>query len=130
AGFIYLTSNGQSNKQTGQVQLRRRLRNGLSASVQYALSKATDDAGAFTGVRLDGSAVAQDWRNLDAELGPSNFDQRHLVTAQFQYASGVGISGGAMLDGVRGRLLNGWAVTSQLSARRGFPLTPRYLTSG
>ncbi len=129
AGFIYLTSNGHSNKQTGQVQLRRRLRNGLSASVQYALSKATDDAGAFTGVRLDGSAIAQDWRNLDGELGPSNFDQRHLVTAQFQYTSGVGISGGAMMDGMRGRLLNGWTVTSALSAGSGFPLTPVYLTS-
>jgi hypothetical protein len=128
-GFIYLTSNGHSNKQTGQMQLRRRLRNGLSASVQYALSKATDDAGAFTGARLDGSAIAQDWRNLDGELGPSNFDQRHVVTAQFQYTSGVGISGGAMMDGVRGRLLNGWTVTSQLSAGSGFPLTPVYLTS-
>jgi hypothetical protein len=128
-GFIYLTSNGHSNKQTGQIQLRRRLRNGLSASVQYALSKATDDAGAFTGVRLDGSAIAQDWRNLDAELAPSNFDQRHLVTAQFQYTTGVGISGGAMIDGLRGRLLNGWTVTSQLSAGSGFPLTPAYLTS-
>ena len=30
-------------------------------------SKATDDAGAFTGVRLDGSAIAQDWRDLGAE---------------------------------------------------------------
>ena len=128
-GFIYLTSNGHSNKQTGQVQLRRRLRNGLTASVQYALSKATDDAGAFTGARLDGSAIARDWRNLDAELGPSNFDQRHLVTAQFQYTSGMGIGGGAMMDGLRGRLLNGWTVTSALSAGSGFPLTPVYLTS-
>ena len=47
AGFIYLTSNGYSNKQTGQLQLRRRLRNGLTATIQYALSKATDAAGAF-----------------------------------------------------------------------------------
>ena len=129
AGFIYLGSNGHSNKQTGQLQLRRRLRNGLTATIQYALSKATDDAGAFTGVRLDGAAIAQDWQHPEAEEAPSNFDQRHLVTAQFQYTSGIGVRGGGMLDGRRARLLNGWTVTSQLTAGSGLPLTPIYLTS-
>src|SRR5436309_3805961 len=129
AGFIYLGSNGHSNKQTGQLQLRRRLRNGLTATIQYALSKATDDAGAFTGVRLDGAAIAQDWQHLDAEDALSNFDQRHLATAQFQYTTGVGTSGGAMLDGRRAKLFNGWTVTSQLTEGSGLPLTPIYLTS-
>ncbi len=54
SGFVFLTSNGPSNRQTGQLQLRRRLRNGLTATVQYTLSKATDDAGAFTGASLSG----------------------------------------------------------------------------
>jgi carboxypeptidase family protein len=129
AGFVYLTSNGHSTRNTGQLQLRRRLRNGLTATVQYALAKATDDAGAFTGVKLDGAAIAQDWQHLEAEEARSNFDQRHLVTAQFQYTTGVGISGGGMLDGMRGRLFNGWTFTSQLTAGSGLPLTPVYLTS-
>ncbi len=129
AGFVYLTSNGESNRETGQLQIRRRLRNGLTATVQYALSKATDDAGAFTGVSMSGSAIAQDWQHLDAEWGPSNFDQRHLLTAQFQYTTGVGVAGGAFVDGVRGSLLKGWTFTSQLAAGSGFPLTPVYLTS-
>ena len=127
-GFVYLASNGHSNRQTGQLQLRRRLRNGLTATIQYALSKATDDAGAFTGVRLDGAAIAQDWQHLEAEEGPSNFDQRHLLTAQFQYTTGVGVSGRGMLDGLRGKLFNGWTITSQLTAGSGLPLTPVYLT--
>ncbi len=91
AGFVYLTSGGESNRESGQVQIRRRLRNGLTATIQYALSKAMDDAGAFTGVSLSGSAIAQDWRHLDGEWGPSNFDQRHLLTAQFQYTTGIGV---------------------------------------
>src|SRR5262249_49767740 len=78
AGFVYLTSNGRSTRHAGQFQLRRRLRNGLTATVQYTLAKAHDDAGAFTGVNLTGAAIAQDWLNLDAEWAPSNFDQRHL----------------------------------------------------
>ena len=89
SGFVFLTANGQSNRQTGHLQLRRRRQNGFTATVQYALSKATDDAGAFTGASLAVSAIAQDWQHLDAEWAPSNFDQRHLLTAQVQYTSGA-----------------------------------------
>jgi hypothetical protein len=130
AGFAYLTSSGSSNRQSGQLQLRRRLRNGLTAMVQYTLSKSTDDApAAFTGASVNGASIAQDWRNLDAEQGPSSFDQRHLFTAQFQYTSGVGTGGGTLIDGLKGALLKGWTITSQLTAGSGLPLTPIYLTS-
>jgi hypothetical protein len=127
SGFVYLTSNGTSSRHAGQWQLRRRLRNGLAASVQYTLSKATDNATAFGGVNLGGSAIAQDWRNLDAEQAPSNFDQRHQVAAQFQYTTGVGVAGGALLDGMRGHLFKGWTVTGQLTTGSGLPFTPVYL---
>jgi hypothetical protein len=48
---------------------------------------------------------------------------------QFQYTSGVGVGGGTLMEGVRGSLLKGWTVTSQLTAGSGMPLTPIYLTS-
>jgi trimeric autotransporter adhesin len=127
SGFVYLTSNGTSSRHAGQFQLRRRLRNGLAASVQYTLAKATDNATAFAGVNLTGSAIAQDWRDLDAEQAPSNFDQRHQVAAQFQYTTGVGVAGGGLLDGMKGRLFKGWTVTSQLTTGSGLPITPVYL---
>jgi hypothetical protein len=126
-GFVYLTSNGSSSRHAGQFQLRRRLRNGLAASVQYTLAKATDNATAFAGVNLTGSAIAQDWRDLDAEQAPSNFDQRHQVAAQVQYTTGVGVGGGALLDGMKGKLFKGWTVTSQLMTGSGLPVTPVYL---
>jgi hypothetical protein len=129
AGFVYLTSNGRSTRHAGQLEVRRRLRNGLTATTRYTLSKASDDAGAFTGVSLTGPAVAQDWLNLEGEWGPSNFDQRHLLSAQVQYTSGVGVSGGTLVDGIKGTFLKGWTVTSQLTAGSGLPLTPVYLTS-
>jgi len=129
SGFVYLTSNGSSNRQAGQFQVRRRLRSGLTASLQYTLAKATDDAGAFTGVRLSGTAIAQDWLNLEAEQAPSNFDQRHLITAQVQYTTGVGLGGGALLNGVKGTLLKGWTFVGQMNTGSGLPLTPIYLTS-
>jgi hypothetical protein len=129
AGFVYLTSSGRSTRHAGQIQLRRRLRNGLTATAQYTLSKAMDDAGAFTGVSLSGAAIAQDWQNLEAEWAPSNFDQRHLLTVQFQYSTGVGLGGGTLIDGLKGMLFKGWTVTSQLTTGSGLPLTPVYLTS-
>jgi hypothetical protein len=128
-GFVYLTSTGSSTRHAGQVQLRRRLRNGLTAQVQYTLAKADDDATAFSGVSTGGQAIAQDWRNLDAEWGPSNFDQRHLVNAGFQYTTGVGVAGGTLLDGWRGTLFKNWTVTSAITTGSGLPATPIYNTS-
>jgi hypothetical protein len=124
SGFVYLQSNGSSSRHAGQFQLRRRLRNGLLASVQYTLAKATDNATAFAGVSLAGSAIAQDWRNLDAEMAPSNFDQRHQINAQFQYTTGMGVGGGALIDGVKGKLFKGWTVTGNVIVGSGMPFTP------
>jgi hypothetical protein len=129
AGFVYLTSNGTSLRNAGQLQLRRRLRSGLAATLQYTLSKADDNATAFGGASLSGSSIAQNWLDLDAERGPSSFDQRHLVTAQIQYTTGMGLAGGGLLDGLKGTLFKGWTVTSALTAGSGLPLTPVYLAA-
>jgi hypothetical protein len=129
AGFVYLTSGGTSSRHAGQLQVRRRLRNGLTASVQYTLARAVDNAGSYAGANLSGTAFAQDWLDLDAEHGPSAFDQRHLMTVQFQYTTGVGVAGGALVDGWRGSLLKGWTIVSQLTTGSGLPLTPYYLTT-
>src|SRR5262252_671453 len=124
SGFVFLQSNGSSSRHAGQFQLRRRLRNGLTASIQYTLAKATDNATAFAAVSLAGSAIAQDWRNLDAEMAPSNFEQRHQINAQFQYTTGMGVGGGALIDGVKGKLFKGWTVTGNLITGSGLPITP------
>jgi hypothetical protein len=124
SGFVFLQSDGGSSRHAGQVQLRRRLRNGLMASIQYTLAKATDNATAFAGVNLTGTAIAQDWHNLDAEMAPSNFDQRHQINAQFQYTTGMGVGGGALLDGLKGKLFKGWTVTGNVITGSGLPITP------
>ena len=124
AGFVFLASNGSSTRNAGQLQVRRRLRNGLLASAQYTFAKATDNATAFAGVSLSGSAIAQDWLNLDAEHAPSNFDQRHQLTATLQYTTGMGLVGGTLLDGWKGKLYKGWTLTGQLTTGSGLPFTP------
>src|ERR1700722_18011579 len=42
-GFVYQASGGDSTRQAGQVQLRRRLRSGFTASLLYTFSKSMDD---------------------------------------------------------------------------------------
>ena len=129
AGFVFLTSDGSSSRHAGQLQVRRRLRNGLTATVQYTLAKAEDNAASFQGANLSGTVFAQNWLDLDAEWGPSSFDQRHQITASFQYTTGVGVAGGALVDGWRGALFKNWTLTGNVTTGSGLPLTPYYLAA-
>jgi hypothetical protein len=76
---------------------------------------------------MSGSAIAQNWLDLDAEDARSNFDQRHQMIAQLQYTTGVGLGGGGLMDGLKGQLLRGWTLTGQLTTGSGLPFTPVYL---
>ncbi len=127
-GFGYMASNGNSSRESGQIQLRRHLHSGLTATAQYTYSKSIDDSA--LGGRGQGTAViAQNWLNLTAERGLSNFDQRHLLTAQIQYTTGMGLGGGALLSGWQGALFKEWTIMTQLTAGSGLPLTPMYLAA-
>jgi len=123
AGYVYLTSNGNSIRNAGSLQLRRRLRNGFTASLQYTWSKSIDNA-ALGGRGQGPSLIAQNWLDLRAERALSNFDQRHLLNFQAQYSTGVGVGGGTLLSGWRGALFKDWTVTTGLTAGSGLPATP------
>ena len=126
-GFAYLTSNGNSTREAGQIQLRTKLHSGFTAAVLYTYSKSIDDdsaLGAQGAVTQAKAAIAQDWRNLRAERGLSTFDQRHLVNVVVQYTTGMGAAGGTLLTGWRGRLYKEWTVQTQISAGSGLPQTP------
>jgi hypothetical protein len=126
AGFAYLSSSGNSTRESGQIQLRKRLHNGLTGTLQYTYSKSIDDApvGGW-----DPGSSAQNWRNLSAERGLSSFDQRHLMNFQMQYSTGMGVGGGALMTGWKGRLAKQWTITSAFTAGSGLPLTPVYLSA-
>jgi hypothetical protein len=128
AGFAYLASNGNSTRQAGQLQLRRRLQNGFTASLQYTYAKSIDNA-ALSGTGQGNLMIAQNWLDLGAERGRSDFDQRHLANLQMQYSTGMGIKGGTLLSGWKGRLWKEWTFASQITAGSGFPLTPIYLAA-
>jgi outer membrane biosynthesis protein TonB len=127
-GYTYMTSNGNSTNQKGNVQIRRRLHNGMTATVQYTYSKAIDDAA--LGGRGQGTAViAQNWLDLASERGLSSFDQRHLLSFQGQYTTGVGVRGGTLLDGWRGTAFKEWTISTQITAGTGLPLSPVFFAT-
>ena len=156
-GFAYLASNGNSARQAAQVQLRRRLHNGLTATLQYTYSKSIDDDSALGGqgaapvtqISTPGNSssggglaitttqnsgptsptIAQNWLNLEGERGLSTFDQRHLLNVQAQYTTGMGLRGETLLGGWRGTLFKEWTVLTQITAGSGLPETPVYLAA-
>jgi hypothetical protein len=137
SGFVYRTSNGDSTRESGSLQLRRRLRSGLTASMQYTYSKSVDNDAVLggqgpnaAGATSQSSAspdIAQNWLDLRAERGLSTFDQRHLLTTSFQYTTGTGLGGGTLMTGWRGRIYKEWTVAGQIVAGSGLPETPVYL---
>ncbi len=156
AGFVYLASNGNSTREAGQIQLRRRLHNGLTALVQYTFSKSIDDdaslggQGAILATRsftaassgatvpsgngpqtstssASGPLIAQNWLDLTAERSLSTFDQRHLLGVQVQYTTGMGSAGGTLLSGWRGALFKEWVAYTSVTVGSGLPESPVYL---
>jgi hypothetical protein len=129
AGYEYMTSNGNSTREAGELQVRRRMHNGVTANLKYTYSKSIDDAmlgGRQQAMSLPKLVIAQNWLDLAAERGLSDFDQRHLLSLEMQYTTGMGIKGGALLNGWRGLLMKGWTVSSDITAGSGLPLTPVY----
>lgn len=123
SGFIYMTSNGNSTRESGSFQLRRRLHNGILASATYTFAKAIDDS-ALGGRGQGTQVVAENWLDLSAERALSNFDQRHTLALQAQYTTGQGIGGGTLLNGWRGALFKEWTVATTINVASGMPLSP------
>ncbi len=146
-GFIYLTSNGNSSREAGQVQLRRRLHSGFTATLQYVFSKSIDDDSSLGGqgfmltqsssgqssggsltppvaASAPSAVVAQNWLNLRGERSRSSFDQRHLLNAQLQYTTGMGLAGGTLNSGWISALLKEWTFATLITAGSGLPETP------
>jgi trimeric autotransporter adhesin len=125
-GFRYMTSHGTSTRDAGTFALHRRLHNGLTATFEYTFAKSIDDAAPGTSGTTGGVFIAQNWLNLKAERALSSFDQRHTASFQFQYTTGMGVQGGMLLKGWRGRLFKEWTLSSQINKASGMPLTPVY----
>lgn len=93
ATFVFITSGARSDRHAGTFTIRRRLRNGFTAGVEYMMSNATDNASTFSNRSITPASLVlvENWRNPAAERGPSSFDQRHRVAVQAQADVRLGV---------------------------------------
>ncbi|MGH9865673.1 MAG: hypothetical protein ACRD4H_09695, partial [Candidatus Acidiferrales bacterium] len=100
---------GKSNYNSFQALFEKRFSHGLQFQASYTLSKSLDTASSFED--------ALNPLNFRATYGPSAFDARHRFV--FNYVWDIPVP---KMDGVRGKLLNGWQASGILSFQRGFPI--------
>ncbi len=125
--LYYMTTGGNSISNNLWLQLQRRFRSGLSGNLMYMHASTFDDAS--VGGRGQGSSlIAQNWLDLEAERARSAGIRAHTFTAQMQYSTGMGTTGGALLKGWKGAILKNWTVTTNITVASGAPETPTILS--
>ncbi|MGH9373933.1 MAG: TonB-dependent receptor [Vicinamibacterales bacterium] len=115
------SSDGNSWYNALVVDVRRRLRQGLSVQSSYTFSKSEDttQASTFFSDATNGTTSALPEFIPDYNRGPSDFDIRHNWVLNFTWA----LPFGAQLTGVPGALLSGWHLSGIWTMRSGNPLT-------
>jgi hypothetical protein len=125
SGYRYRTSGGNLTNESATLELRRRLRNGLTARMLYTYGKSLDDDYSLSGQGLisSGGGIAQDWLHPEAQRALSTSDQRHRLTFTAQYTTGMGLGGKALMSGWRGAAYKEWTISTSISAGSGLPET-------
>jgi hypothetical protein len=123
--FIWESSGGNSIMNAGNVQIRRRLAGGYAGGLSYTLARARDDA---SSLGAGGPVVAQNDRDLGAELAPSNFDRRQQVSGTLYVELPWGPNRHWLKNGGRlAAIVGEWSAQLTLTLQTGTPLTARVL---
>jgi hypothetical protein len=138
SGLDVYTNNGTSSYNAMTIVLRRAVSGGWGYDFNYTWGHAIDNGSASESVENGGAAAAvssgtspyssggllQDAFNPNAFRGPSDFDSRHTVTADFVVELPFG-KGKPLLNtgGWVNQLVGGWLVSGLVSFHTGTPLT-------
>jgi len=130
---FFFDSGGDSYYHAGFVQLRRRFERGLTFGLSYTYGKSIDDlsvdpVGAATGGALSGSSFSRsplDVRNYRLDRGPSDFDNRHVLTSNivWEIPLGRGHRLGGSWPGFLNQILGGWQWTGVYDYQSGEPFS-------
>lgn len=101
-------------------------KNSVNATVSYAYSKSLSQFGhaSNTGggsIAGGGGTGVQDWTNLAAEYGPSNFDRTHVLTFSGVYDIQAFRHSGNFVER---QVLGGWSLATLSVLESGFAFTP------
>jgi hypothetical protein len=118
---IYISNQGSSSYNGLLVSLRKRFSHGLQFDFNYTLSHSIDNGSSVVNTVAGG--LVCDLTNLRVCRGPSDFDIRHLVNANFIYELpfGRGRAFGSGVPGWANQVIGGWEFTGIFTARSGLP---------
>jgi len=119
-----VASGSNSNYNSLQVQLTRRMTNGLSFLASYTWGRALTDHDAEEGGYADGG-LGQNDNNRTADYGRAVNDarQRFVFSSMYELPFGKGRRWHNR-DGVANTILGNWELTSIITFQSGFPITP------
>ena len=109
------TNSGKSEYHGLQIKLDRRFKHGLMVTNSYTLSRSKDYANENTGL---GTPI--DW---EKSWGLSNFNRTHNYVLTTIYDLPLGPGKRWLGEGMAGRILGGWQVSTLFIAQSGLPLT-------
>ena len=121
--FTWISSEGISRLHSGTFRLEKQASRGISYGAQYTIARSMDNSPSISGGGGAASSnVAQDERNIEAEWGISNFDQRHRLTLNASAELPFGPDRKWLYNGgFWAGLLDGWQVSANFTANSGRP---------
>lgn len=120
---VYITNLGKSRYNGLLVSLQKRFSHGLQFDFNYTYSFSKDNNSSVANTVIGG--LVYDLRNPDAGWGPSDFDIRHLVNANFIYELpfGRGKWIGKDSNSFVNALIGGWQMSGIYTYRSGLPFS-------
>lgn len=109
SGIFTENTVAKSNYNSLQVMVEKRFSHGLQFQAAYTYGKSLDNASSFEN--------ALNPYNFNATYGPSLYDARHIFS--FNYVWDLPLP---KMEGVAGKLLNGWQVSGIIRIQSGFPI--------
>jgi hypothetical protein len=111
---------GEGNYKGLDLGFERRFTDGYSYRLSYTVGSARDQAPEHLNAA---SGRPQNGRDLESWEGPSDFDIRHRVAANFIAELPFGKGKPMLQDGLGSQVLGGWLLSGIFSARTGRPIT-------
>ena len=125
--FIWESSGGRSLMNAANMQVRRRLADGLTGGVSYTFAHAMDNA---SSLGAGGAVVAQNDKDLEAEYARSTFERRQQISGNLYYELPWGPNRRWLKDGGHLAAIFGeWSSQFTVTVQSGVPLTARVLGS-
>jgi len=121
-------SEGTSNYNALQVDLRRRFSHGLSLRGVYTFAKTLDDGDSLNQTTAGNApGLVSNPFDLASDKGLATFNIEHVGVVNILYALpfGRGQRFANNVGGFSGSLIGGWSLSSIITAQTGFPFTPQ-----